>query len=89
MRIITEEFDGESKNNVVQASILAGVQYFLLPRFSIGMEANVSAGLEFSNSRTLQNGAVVRTDKGTLFEIGPHLFRLLYLSYHFGGPQWQ
>jgi len=86
MRIITEEFDGESKNNVVQASILAGVQYFLLPRFSIGMEANVSAGLDFSNSRTHQNGAVVRTDKGTLFEIGPHLFRLLYLSYHFGSP---
>ncbi len=81
----TEQYEQEKKGNVVESSILAGVQYFFLSRFSIGLEANVSAGMEFSNSNLLQNGAVVRTDKGTLFEIEASPWRLLYLSYHFGG----
>ena len=81
-----KEFDHETKANVVQASMLAGINYFFLPRFSIGLEANVSAAVEFSNSKVLQNGAVVLKDSGTLFEIDYRLFRLLYLSYHFGRP---
>jgi len=86
MSFVTEQFEHESKYNVAEASILAGINYFFLPRFSIGLEANVSAGLEFSTSKTLQNGAVLRMDKGTLFEVGPRLLRLLTLSYHLGKP---
>ncbi len=85
MRFITEEYDHESKANVVQGSVVGGVSYFFLPRFSIGMEANVSAAFEFSKSKLIQNGAVVFDNNNTLIEVDMHLFRLLYLSYHFGG----
>ncbi|MDO8366068.1 MAG: hypothetical protein Q7T20_04660 [Saprospiraceae bacterium] len=87
VRFITEEFDYKSKNNVVQASILVGVNYFFTPRFSVGLEANFSAALEFSNSKLLQAGSVVRNDKGTLLEMETRLWRLLYMSYHFGGAR--
>ena len=85
MSTIIGQFEHEKKYNFAEASILAGVNYFFLPRFSIGLEANISAGLEFSDSKRLQNGVIVRTDKGTLFEVEASLWRLLYLSYHFGG----
>jgi len=85
MRFITKEYDHENTANVVQASVLGGVSYFFLPRFSIGMEANVSAAFEFSKSKLSQNGANVFTDNGTLIEVDTRLFRLLYLSCHFGG----
>jgi len=82
--IVTDPNEFESKANVAQASVLGGISYFFLPRFSVGMEANISAALEFSRTKTLQNGAVVRTDTGNLLEIDFRFIRLMYLSYHFG-----
>jgi hypothetical protein len=85
-RFITDQYGGDSKYNMVAASVFAGVSYFFLPRFSIGMEAYMSAGLEFSKSSLLQNGAVIYRDNGTIFNADLKYFRLLYLSYHFGAP---
>ncbi len=84
MSFITERSDAETKANVFQASILGGISYFFSPRFSVGMEANISAALEFSKTQYPQTGVATRTDAGTLLEIDTRLFRLLYLSYHFG-----
>jgi len=84
MSFVTEQFEHKNKYNVVEGSVLVGVSYFFLPRFSVGMEANMSVGFEFSKTRTLQNGSIVRTDNETLFEVETRLVRLLYLSYHFG-----
>ena len=84
MSVVTERSDVETKANVFQASILGGISYFFSPRFSVGMEANLSAALELSKTQYPQNGVATRTDEGALLEIDTRLFRLLYLSYHFG-----
>ncbi|MFN0216012.1 MAG: hypothetical protein ACKVT2_17265 [Saprospiraceae bacterium] len=84
MSFTTEEFEHDNKANVVEGSIFVGMQYFFLPRFSVGLEANASLGLEFSNSKTLKNGMLVISDTGSLIEFDVVLGRLLYLSYHFG-----
>jgi len=85
-RFVTDRRDHESKYNVAQGSLLAGVNYFFLPRFSIGMEANLSLAIEFSKSKVLRNGMVTLQDSGTLFEVDTRLWRLLSLNYHFGKP---
>ena len=82
----TEEFEHENKGNVVEGSIFAGLQYFFLPRFSVGLEANASVGVEFSSPKLLKQGAVVSSNNNTLIEFDVNLGRLLYLSYHFGKP---
>ncbi len=85
-RFVTARYDHERKYNIAEGSILAGVNYFFLPRFSVGLEANLSLAIEFSKSKVLQNGMVTLQDSGTLFEIDTRLWRLLSLSYHFGKP---
>jgi hypothetical protein len=85
-RFVTARRDHESKYNVAEGSILAGVNYFFLPRFSVGIEANLSLAIEFSKSKVLQNGMVTLQDSGTLFEVDTRLWRLLSLNYHFGKP---
>ncbi len=87
-RYVTANYDNESRYNIAEGSLLAGVNYFFLPRFSVGLEANFFLSLEFSKSKVLQNGSVVYQDQNnsTLFELGPKFMRLLYLSYHFGKP---
>jgi hypothetical protein len=85
-RFVTARYDNESKYNVAEGSILAGVNYFFLPRFSIGLEANSSLALEFSKSKVLQSGSVFGEDSGFLFELEPRFWRLLSLNYHFGKP---
>lgn len=85
-RFVTARYDHESKYNVAEGSLLAGVNYFFLPRFSVGMEANLSLAIEFSKSKVLQNGMVTLQDSGTLFEVDTRLWRILSLNYHFGKP---
>lgn len=84
-RYVTANYDNETKYNIAEGSILAGVNYFFLPRFSIGLEADFSLAMEFSKSKVLQNGSVLFQDHGTLIEVGPR-FKTLHLSYHFGKP---
>lgn len=81
---ITDSWQGETTANVAEASVLAGVNYFFLPRFSVGLETAVSAGMESSEVQTIRNGSTTSTNNNTLFEIKIPLIRLLYLSYHFG-----
>lgn len=86
VRFATDQHQSTYKANVVEASILAGVSYFFLPRFSVGLEANCSAGLEFSKSNTIRNGVTTFSNSNTIFEVDVRLFRLLFLNYHFGKP---
>lgn len=85
-RFITKQYDGDSKSNTVVASLFAGVSYFFLPRFSVGMEANSSTALEFSKSIQQPIGGVPTQYRNTVFIADLKYFRLLYLSYHFGAP---
>ena|GEM_PF-3310549 len=86
VRFASDPHQSKHQANVVEASILAGVSYFFLPRFSVGLEANCSAGIEFSKSNTIRNGVTTFANRNTIFEIDISLWRLLYLSYHFGKP---
>ena len=83
-RFIIGQSEDETKSNVVEASVMAGVNYFFLPRFSVGLEANVSLAMEFSRSVVTGNNAGVLTNYNTLLELDTRFLRLLYLSYHFG-----
>ncbi len=81
---VTDNWQGETTANVVEASVLGGVNYFFLPRLSVGLETNISAGMEYSNVQTIRNGSTTSAGNSTLFEIKIPLISLLYLSYHFG-----
>lgn len=81
---ITDSWQGETTANVVEGSVLAGVNYFFLPRLSIGLETNISAGMEYSNVQTIRNGSTTSSGNSTLFEVKIPVIRLVYLSYHFG-----
>lgn len=83
-KIITESYQGDTKANVLEGSVLAGVNYFFLPRFSVGLESAISAGMESSKGQTIRNGTPTSTSVNTLLEFKLPLIRLLYLSYHFG-----
>jgi hypothetical protein len=86
MSTITAQYKNEQKSNILEGAILAGVNYFFLPRFSIGLEANIIVGLEYSNAKRIQSGVVISQDNGTVLIIDANLWRLLCLSYHFGKP---
>lgn len=81
---VTDSWQGETTANVVEASVLGGINYFFLPRLSVGLETNISAGMEYSNVQTIRNGSTTSAGNSTLFEIKIPLISLLYLSYHFG-----
>jgi hypothetical protein len=83
-KTIVDSHKGEIKASVIEGSVLAGVNYFFLPRLSIGLEANASAGLELSKTQTIRDGSTTATNNNTLIEFKTTLIRLLYLSYHFG-----
>jgi hypothetical protein len=86
MSTITAQYKNEQKSNILEGAILAGVNYFFLPRFSIGLEANIIVALEYSNAKRVQSGVVISQDNGTVLNIDANLWRLLCLSYHFGKP---
>lgn len=81
---VTDSWQGETTANVIEASVLGGINYFFLPRLSLGLETNISAGMESSNIKTIRNGATTTSGDNTLFEVSFPLISLLYLSYHFG-----
>lgn len=75
-----------SANIVTQSphiAFLGGVQFFIIPHVSIGLELNVDSGLEFSQIESI-NPLTTTRSRHVSFNHRINLIRLLYLSYHFG-----
>ena len=85
--LITDETKSNRRARTVDVSFLAGISYFIIPRLSIGIEANISSAREFSTTTSTDRNGVMSNYTHALFEIDIQTWRLLLLSYHFGQPK--
>lgn len=84
--LIGQEFHQfKARSNGFRVGGFGGVDFFLFPRLSIGLEVLFEGGPNFERADTLENGAVTYSNKFAVFETDIKWLRLLYLSWHFGG----
>lgn len=75
---------GKVTSRAPEVGVFGGCHFFILPRFSIGLELCCSFGIDFSTSSIIRNGQVTSSNDSRSYYLGPNnLLRLLYLGYHF------
>ena len=76
--------NGEVTTRSPRVGGFAGLQYFFARRWSIGLEVSLNFGIEFTHSKTFQGGVVEGENNSIVLDLNNQLFRLFYLSCHFG-----
>ena len=85
--IVLDETKFKTQARAIDVSFLAGISYFIIPRLSVGLEANFSAGREFSNTSVTDSNGVSSSFTNGNFDFDIQTWRLLLLSFHFGQPK--
>ncbi len=78
-----DSYGGDVISNAPIVSAFVGCNYFILPRLSVGVEAQIAFSIDFSTSKIIRDGQAGTPYKSTVFEGANDLLRFLYLSYHF------
>ena len=76
--------DSETRSSGGRLGLFGGAQYFFASAWSVGIELNMNAGIDYSSTRSRSMGVWGSAYNHMVFTVDSRQVPLVYLSWHFG-----